>query len=304
MRVVIANLLACMMFSAVTNAQSSRPTTKPDGGGEAPTRVGENDAPKSPAAAYGKLLTLLTEEGERAAKERALPRAHADIASAYPHALPMARLGRAIIERQHRDDLVDAYIRWQLTSFDPPLPKLTQRQFERVLANLPALTTNPRADEDLVRLLNRAINTGELIEHDQQRINERIEQMNAEQSQRRALNTAGLELRGWIAEQYPDTIAHRIMVAVETCAALARAGWRTGSYGATAEELFDEASRDRDFDAASKRRLTAFTRQFAGIERVYIRSARINENRIEVNFANTAIYDFDVRRWLRRMEGK
>lgn len=293
---LVLSIVATM--TAAAWAQEDRPASTQ------PQRAAEDDEPRTPAAAYGKLLTMLTEEGERAAEELTLPRAHASVAAEFPYELPMARVGRAVIERQHRNDLVDAYIRWQLTSFDPPLPELPTRRFERVLADLPALAVNPRADEDLIRLLNRALQAGELSASDQQQINERIERMNELQSQRRELNRPALELREWLAEQHADSIALRIMVAVERCGALVRGGWPIGAFGGQAEELFEQASRDRDLDAGDRRRVAAFAGRFAGLERVYVRSARINENRVVVNYANTAIYDFDVRRWLRRMDGK
>lgn len=298
--VVAMALLAALPIAA----QQSQPTTQPGTQPATPAPAGEPDPPPSPAAAFDRLMALLTSEAEQFADTGTLPRAHPSIASEFPHELPETRVVQAIIEPQHREPLIDAYIRWQLTSFDPPLPELRERRFAKLLDDLSPLTVNPRADDQLIAMLNRALEAGELIERDQQQINDVLNAMDEQVSKRRTLNTPALELRDWLDQQYEGEGAERILIAFERCKALADAGWPIGPAGAQAERRCTDAARDRAFTDDDRRVVTRAAGRIIGARRVYVQSARIRQNRLEVNFAETAIYDFDVRRWLRRMDGR
>lgn len=282
-------LLNVLLISA-SHAQDQQPRTRPP------------DKPPTPTAALAMLIAQLSNEGIEALRTGHLVRNHPNVASDFAYEPAMPQLARAVIEAQHRDHFIDAYIRWQLTSYQPTLPRLTEKQWEQVIQDLPMIPINPRADDDLIKLLNRGLQAGELSESDQKQINERLELMSSIESNRRALMTPAMELRAWLMKKNEDSLYRQIIFSLEQTAALVQAGWPTGDYGAKTAELFAMVQRDREFTDPQKRRAAAVAQGFTGITRVYVSSARINENRLEVNFENTAIYDFDVRKWVRSME--
>ena len=46
-----------------------------------------------------------------------------DFAERHPATVDMDELRQVLVKRAHRDPFTDAYVRWQLTSFDPGLPE-------------------------------------------------------------------------------------------------------------------------------------------------------------------------------------
>ncbi len=291
---VHAAVSCVVLLAGSAAAQNTQPASQPS----------SNNAPLSPAAVLGKLITQLTLEGQQLVDGGSLPRAHPSIASEFPYELPEAQLALCLTTRQHREPLVDAYIRWQLTSFSPAIPELRPNQVQKLLDELPGLAVNPRADDELIRMMNRALEAGELSEADQETITQTLEEMGEYVSKRRALNTPALELRLWLEEQFEDNLPMRILLALERCDALVTAGWELGSHGAETERRFMEVARNREFTDDDRRIVTRAAGRIIGTSRVYVRSARIVENRLEVNFADTGLYDFEVRRWLRKMDGK
>lgn len=263
-------------------------------------------APQAPSASspviLKRIIAILADEGVEALRTGQLQRTHANIASENHGEVIMTQVAKAIIEPQHRDPFVDGYIRWQLTSYDPPLPKMADAQWQRMIENLPMIPINPRADADLIKLLNQGIQAGELSEDDQKKILDRITLMSEIESNRRALMTPAVELRAWIMEKHKDSLYQQMVLSVEKCAALVRAGWPTGDAGAKTAELFAQAARDREITDQEKLKAARVAESVIGLSRVYVASVRINNNRLEADFENTAIYDFDVRKWIRSME--
>ena len=93
---------------------------------------------------------LLIEEAIEAQKNELLPTLSPDFAKRFGHQIPQADLTQAILVRTHPDPFVDAYVRWQLTSFDPSLPQLSDQEFANFMDAIPALIPNPRAEPEVV----------------------------------------------------------------------------------------------------------------------------------------------------------
>ncbi len=102
---------------------------------------------RPPAAILATAIKSLLEEARLAKTEEELPRQNADFArQAGQQPLPPIIVGRQLIRRADRDPFVDAYVRWQLTSFEPALPEMNDRAFERFLCELRPMLEYPRGN--------------------------------------------------------------------------------------------------------------------------------------------------------------
>ncbi|MHC4429292.1 MAG: hypothetical protein ACYS0D_11935, partial [Planctomycetota bacterium] len=64
-------------------------------------------------------------------------------------------LVEALTQRADKDPFTDAYIRWQLSSFDLDLNLLDAATFGRLVRQAPVLMANPRADSQVIALFDR-----------------------------------------------------------------------------------------------------------------------------------------------------
>jgi hypothetical protein len=75
--------------------------------------------------------------------DRTWPREKADFADEQDLTMPGEVVVEALGRKLHNHPAVDAYIKWQLLSFDPNLSQLDQRQLRRVLRALPPIAAQP-----------------------------------------------------------------------------------------------------------------------------------------------------------------
>jgi len=134
-------------------------------------------------------------------------------------------IGLAIVSTHHKDVLIDAYVRWQLTSFErATLPELDDRAFRLALKSLPRFLENPRAQGDVIGLFERAKHQRRISASDR----ERLEEMNRELQKRSALvepyNQPAIGLREWLLEQCGKTGIRQHMVRIEWCASTIAGG--------------------------------------------------------------------------------
>ncbi len=257
-------------------------------------------APQEPStAALAEAISILIHEAKQAKLDQQLPRTTADFARGFGREFPPALLARRMARRAHPDGFVDAYVRWQLTSFDPPLPDLDERSFERFLTQLPPLLHNPRADETLIESLGSAARAGQLPPRAQAEVRGRLDGLAKRASLVQALNRPALELRDWIDKKLPDSGPPRLMAALERCGALVEAGWEASAAKLDVEQRFRAGGRDLTLTSRQRVRLAAQAGRLAGRSRAYVRSARIVEGALVVDYQDTAVYNFDVRRWIK-----
>ncbi len=138
---------ACVVFVILTHSLTSAPTIFPP---PAATSQSSRDHELIREA-----RRLLISEALDAKKNQQLPTLSPDFAQRFDREIPDADLSQAILEPTHRDPFVDAYVRWQLTSFDPALPEFNDQQFADFMDNIPALVQNPRADPQIIDTLER-----------------------------------------------------------------------------------------------------------------------------------------------------
>ena len=257
-------------------------------------------APQEPsAAALAEAIKILIDEAKQAKHDQQLPRATADFAGGFGREVPPEMLARRLARRAHADGFVDAYVRWQLTSFDPPLPDLDERALERFLAQLPPLLHNPHAEETLIESLGSAAREGQLSPRVQADVRRGLDDLAKRAGLVQALNRPALELRDWIDKKLPESGPPRLMAALERCGALVEAGWEASPAKLEVEQRFRARGRDLTLTSQQRVRLAAQAGRLAGRSRTYVRSARIVEGALVVDYQDTAVYNFDVRRWIK-----
>lgn len=256
------------------------------------------------------LIRTLAQEAKTALDSGELPRRRADIARTSKQTIDAALIGRRIVEPLDRNPFVDAYIRWQLTSFSPELPDLRERDFEELLKKMPAYPENPRADRRLLDTLNRAVAVtsrrqgGLLTEAEAEQLSAMLNESSAAESTARQRMRPANEFRDWLEKAIGELGPRAHLVRLERLAALLRAGWDVEREKRELERAFREAAQDPTLTAADRDRLLALARRLAGTRRGYVQRAAIVEGRIEFTANETAVYDFEINAWARALAGK
>lgn len=264
--------------------------------------VGATEPPKNDRALLSEAISTLKREAREARKSGELPRSRPDIAGEMGVAIDAALVGRSMTRAADRDSFVDAYVRWQLTSFDPSLPALDAAEFERLLMQLPPLIDNPQADQRLLEMMNRAVQAGQLGEADQAYLNAALNDMTAQTSRASAMNRPALGLRDWLARAMRDDVVRHVQCGLVRCAALVQAGWDVQRAKRDVERRFERAASGPALTEEDRQGLARQARRLLEYQRVRIGSARIVEGAAAVEFVDTGVYDFDVNRWLRLID--
>jgi hypothetical protein len=300
-RYLLVLAIFLLTASAVTaqTTQPSKPPTQPS----RPTKTRDEQKPSS-ASAVNIAITQLTQEVKEAAKEGRLPRSKADFAASFTHEIPSDAVVRKIIRPISRDPRVDGYVRWQLTSFRPSIAELEPRQYQQMLRQLPALQENPRANDELLRMVQAMRRVNPLDETQKKAISDRLDSLSTYVSRTRDFNVPAIRFREWMSKQYEKNRARSLELAMERVAAHVKAGWSIDRLKTPLEAMFEAARWDDEFTDDQRRRIAKLAMELVGRRRVVLGSARVNQDQLEVEFDETAVYDFDVRRWIKLLERK
>jgi hypothetical protein len=264
------------------------------------TAIVGQDAPPRPAAALADAVRTLTTEARDVAAGRRPARTKADFAKSFQHPVPPDALGRKIITPVAKDPFVDAYVRWQLTSFKPALPPLDRRGFDRMMRQLPPLAENPRARTPLLERLAAAVRAGALDETQQTRFRTVMDQLAKESTEAAGRNRPAIGLRRWLTRQFPDTGERAILLRVESCAALALRGWPVERAKAYVDKVCRATGATLVTDEAQ--RVTRAIDRLAGPGRSFLRSARLTDGgEVRVQYGDASVYDFETRGWVRSL---
>lgn len=266
--------------------------------GAAATTSGQTQT-RSPNAVLAEAIKTLTDEAHKAKETQQLPRQKADFAKSFKQTLPTELVGRKISRQVNRDDFVDAYVRWQLTSFDPTLPKFNDREFARFVNSLPKLLDHPRADNALLADINKAIGAGVLDEKSQEQLSSKITEYTKKTSVALALNLPNVRLRTWVLSQFPKTGARPIQLKLDQLSKTVTAGWPVDRIKTQLDELFEKSDRDRSFTIQQRQTVVKQAQRLIGMNRVFLARANITDGTISADFDDSGVYDFDVRRWTR-----
>jgi len=257
----------------------------------------------APAAEpFERVVKLLADEARQSKERGELIRGRANIADTFRLDLPLEKLGGRILRRQHDDAFIDAYIRWQLTSFKPSLSRLSDREAHRAIENLPTLLENPRADEVLIASLQKAAQAGPLSSSDQTMLNQRLNDLATRASRIDAMNQPALSFRKWSADQLPSRGLQPCLAGLEQISASIRAGWPPNEPKAELELVLIRSATDRRFTSDQRREFVMAAEKIVGNARVLVVSARIQENVLSVELATIAVDEFEVKRWVQLLD--
>jgi hypothetical protein len=109
---------------------------------------------RKPKPIIEQAIESLIAEAEQAIRTQKAPTGKPEFADRKLFEVPLLELQEALAKTQHQDPFIDAYIRWQLASFNPDFPPLSDSQFETLLEAMPRFIGNPRADQQLVEFLD------------------------------------------------------------------------------------------------------------------------------------------------------
>lgn len=266
--------------------------------GAASTTSGQTQT-RSPNAILAEAIKTLTDEAHEAKETQQLPRQKANFATSFNQTLPTELVGRKISRQINRDDFVDAYVRWQLTSFDPTLPKFNDREFARFISSLPKLLDHPRADNALLADINKAIGAGILDEKSQEQLSSKITECTKKTSVASSLNLPNTRLRTWILSQISNTGARPLQIKLDQLAKTVQAGWPVDRIKTQLDKLFEKSDRDRSFTIKQRQTVVRQAQKLIGMNRVFLARANISDGTISADFDDSGVYDFDVRRWTR-----
>lgn len=259
----------------------------------------EQSQQRSPNAVYAEAIKTLINEAREAKVTQKLPRQKADFAKSFNQSLPSELVGRKIVSQVNDDDFVDAYVRWQLTSFKPTLPKFNDREFARLVNSLPKLLENPRADRALLTDINKAIGAGILDEKSQEQLSSKLTECTRKTSVATALNLPNTRLRTWILSQLPGTGIRPLQLRLDQLAKTVRTGWRVDRIKTQLDELFVKSDSDRSFTIKQRQTVARQAQRLIGMNRVFLARANISDGTISADFDDSGVYDFEVKRWMR-----
>ncbi len=255
-------------------------------------------------------LEQLTQEAVQARRELRLPTLEPDFATRFTEkdAIESAIVLDAVTRPTHKDPFIDAYIRWQLTSFNPPLPELNDQQFLNLMANAPALLDNPRADPDTVAAFEKAETAPRLSERDLQRFRETSNTMADRAGVIERLNLPALEWRKWIDNQLPSRGPRKLQWLIERCYSTISAGWTSrdvkGDLTRACRDLGKSAG-DLGLSPQQKQMVSEQLQRIEGVRRRIVEDvAFLAGDRVDVTFSNAYVNESDVKKWTGLLDGE
>ncbi len=258
--------------------------------------------PKRPAnsksSPINEAIAFLAEEARKLKHDQQLPPTIASFATRFNRQIPVPDLQEALSKPADADAFTDAYIRWQLTSCNPPMPVMDDEQFLKLLATLPALIDNPRATPELVERFKKADKAGSLARNEYIQLREASEELDRRAEIAEAVNGPAQSLRDWLAEKLGSTDPRRLQFMIERCAAEINTGWPCRAVKSQMTKAFKEAAADPALSPLQKQTLVEQTRKLAGLKRTAINHITfLADGSVNVTFTTPAITDADVQKW-------
>jgi hypothetical protein len=260
--------------------------------------------------AIQRAIEQLTAEAVQAKKDLRLPVLEPDFAARFAEkgALDDTSVLDALTRPASKDVFIDAYIRWQLTSVNPPLPEMTDQQFLKLMNNAPRLLDNPRAEPDTVAAFEKAEAAPRLGERDLQRVRESFNTMTDRAGVIERLNLPALEWRKWIDNQLPARGPRKLQWLIERCYSTISAGWEArdakGDLTRACRDIGKSAG-DLGLSPQQKQMIGEQLQRIEGIRRRIIEDvAFLAGDRVDVTFSNVYVSENDVKKWTGLLNGE
>lgn len=258
-------------------------------------------APTKKGAALKDAISLLIDEAREIQRDQRLPKTTPDFVSRFDREIPSDEMVKAIITPCHKDRFIDAYVRWQLTSFNPDLPPLSDQQMLGMMAGAPPMLDNPRASADMISLFEKSEQVKKPLANESQRLRDAVNDLDYRSKSAEEMNVPADGWRDWIAGKLSAKGPRRLQWLIERAAATASAGWAVRSVKmkmtkefklAGSESLDAFTQHDRDRVAEQARRLIGLHR------RAVNQITFLADGSINVSFSSNAIDKEDVDKWI------
>lgn len=265
--------------------------------------------PPSDAALVNKAIALLTAEARQGQKENRLPRQETTFAAEFlrehgRESVPGDLVWKRFERRTNRDAFIDAYVRWQLLGFNPAWPgdSIKDADLDRLIEELPALLPNPRTDRAFIARVNDAIRRQQVSDAEAQAIREADAALTRRASEINNLNRPALEIRRWLERSAGESTFRAHLMRLERVRALVSAGWNAEGPKRDILRRFEESKRHAELTDEHRARLAQAARSMIGLRAPIVTRVGIgNENAVEAQFDEAAVYDFEVNEWVRAL---
>jgi hypothetical protein len=249
-------------------------------------------------------VDLLVAEAASVEKNCNVLRDEPDFASRFDGAIDPDRLVETLTHRSHPDPFVDAYVRWQLTSFDPDLPELDDRAFLELMRHAPTMIENPRADPETVAVFRRVGRAGPLSARDRERLRELTRRLEGRAAEAEILNRPAVGFRRWVGAKLGDRGPRPRQWRLERCAATVAAGWPAASIKSAITRDLGTSASDQSLSGPERRTVAALAQRLSGLERRFVDQVTcLADGSVRVTFSTTGVDEDDVARWIGRLDG-
>jgi hypothetical protein len=290
-----------MSVASATAAIHGRIQATPPQGQQRP---GESSPTPQDRAAMADALRRLTQEARslRSADDAAALPDAPDFAARFQKPLHPALLSESIAEPADDDPFIDAYVRWQLTSLDPALPEMDDREFIELMASAPAMIMSPRAEQATVRVFQRASNADVIAPAELQQLRELAARLDAQTALAIRMNTPAAGFRDWVATKLGESGHRPRLWMLERCAATAVAGYPIGQLKSQITTNFRDSHADRSFTQPQRELVSQQAQRLVGIDRTMVNSIVFTAaGGVKVSFQRVRIDADDMSRWLVRL---
>lgn len=211
----------------------------------------------------------------------------------------------ALTTIQHRQSFIDAYIRWQLTSFDPAWPDLDDRAFARFMDSTPRLLDNPRADPNVLDVLRRAESGGPLAPQFIAQLRADLAALEERTRRIEAMNRPAIEFRAWVAKKLGDTGPRPRQWMIEELAARIAAGWEVSDIKGDITRNFTASVSDQSFTPEQREMVYAQLLTLRGRKRVFAGEVTFLANgAIRASESTAQVTNENLETWRRRLAGE
>jgi len=254
------------------------------------------------------LIRSLVGEAERVREARRFEHSKPDVKTRFEaerpgHTLPLEPVADAILTRQHSDPFIDAYVRWQLTSFEPDIPDLDYQPLLRVIQQAPQMVENPKARQDVLATLEHA--RGRRLSPDEVvRLERSLVELDDASLIAEEMNRPAMEWRHWVADRLGEKGPRPRLWMVERLRAMIAAGWPVSQVKGDLSREFSASIDDETFTIEHRHLVLNHLREMNGIERKWVKDVTVFANGgVEPTFWSSAVDSGDIDNWHKRLLG-
>ena len=291
------NTFACLLLSAVAIALTSQSAG-------AQSRSARKEKSTNDHTLIKEARKLLIAEAEQAKETKQLPTLSADFAKRFNKQIPAEDLTAAILERVHRDTFIDAYVRWQFTSFDPALPDFTDQQFAQFMNNIPSFIDNPRADSETVYSMKNLSKSGRQLNNQWQQFEEFVSTLDSKTQLAEIFNEPARSFADWVQTKLGKTGHLPRLWLLARCAATIDAGWSTQSIKTKISRQFTDSVKDETFTSDQRRHVIKQAQRIVDRKRVFVNEITyLADGSVRVSFSTCTVTQKNVKNWSDRLAG-